>query len=125
MLPKSESESAATMPAEETAPPAESMEGEETPATEPTAEGYMLALKVTPEGMTACKKPLPPAEPADQSGADGSEYQEIAVESIEQGLKALVALYRQNPIGQSEQKAFDAGYQGQQSGNPAQRAGGY
>lgn len=97
----------------EDAAPARFGEDEESPATEespePASGGYMLALKLYPDGkIVACKKPLPTEE---EGYAEGEE---IDVKDIEQGVKALIGMYRQNPIQATEEQAFIAGHGGKQ-----------
>ena len=124
---EADAESAAPVPApQEMASPMEgeqAAEGTEEPVDEEAAgevesDGYMLCLKNSKtRGLSVCKKPLPTeAEPT-----DGANYEEVQVEDITQGVKAILGMYRQEPLGQDERAAFKAGYEG----NPAQKAGGY
>jgi hypothetical protein len=85
---------------------------EDTPATEPAQDGYMLAIKITPAGITVCKKPLEAEAPKE----DGTDYEEVQVDSIKQALQAVLALYKQSPVGASEQAAFQSGYGEPQGG---------
>jgi hypothetical protein len=84
--------------------------------TESGPQGYMLALKVRPDGtMAACKKPLEEEPEATDVSADGrpastADYDEVEVDSIEQGLKAILKLYKDNPIEQTEDAGMNAGF---------------
>jgi len=77
----------------------------------PSGDGYQLVLKVTPAGLSVCKKPL--TEPSPGDGFNRTEeppYDEIDVENINQALKAILLLYKQNPVGATEEAAMQAEY---------------
>lgn len=84
------------------------------PEDQPESGGYLLALKVRPDGSLAvCKKPLeaeqaPPVEGA--APPDEGTYDEIEVDNIEQALKAILKLYKDNPIEAGEEAHLQAGY---------------
>lgn len=79
---------------------------------EPAAsgEGYQLVLKVTPAGLSVCKKPLSDSSPGYNDAKDQTTYDEIDVENMEQALKAILLLYKQNPVGATEEAAMQAAY---------------
>jgi len=79
------------------------------PTVSPAPDGDMICLKRMPGRMVVCRKPLEPErELAD--GEASTNYEEIDVDTIEQGLKAILHIARQNPVDDSEDAHLAAGY---------------
>ena len=86
-------------------------------------EGYMLCLKVQPGRMTVCKKPLEPDVEPVEGALPGATYEEIDVDTIEQGLKAILKFYKDDPVDDSEDAHMTAAYGDSQPVNVNEKAG--
>ena len=84
--------------------------------------GYHVTLYVNADGTFNVKGPVPhepeapvsesetmPGEPSMMEGADPSEAGE-PLPNIGAALKAVLQIVKDNPIGESEQQNFEAGY---------------
>lgn len=78
-------------------------------AAEPsTAGGYCVELHVYPDGSFGVSGP----EPLDTEEEQGEEERGAGdkFSSLTDALKALLSVVKENPVGESEQSQFDAGY---------------
>lgn len=79
-------------------------------ATPDLSQGYCIEVSVLPDGTFKVSGPEPLAEEAaEEQGEPGSEMGED-VESIGEALKAVLAIVKANPVGDSAQASFEAGY---------------
>lgn len=81
-------------------------------AQQDLAQGYCVELHVLPDGTYKVVGPEPLEEEAqeDQGEAAGSEAGKD-VSSIGDALKAILGIVKANPVGNSDQASFEAGYQ--------------
>jgi hypothetical protein len=68
-------------------------------------EGYVIEIIVKADGTFAVSKEELQAEAEEGPGEEATSY-----DSIGQALKAVMELIKSNPVGESEQSQFDAGY---------------
>ena len=68
-------------------------------------EGYVIEIIVKADGTFAVSKEELQAEAEEGPGEEADSY-----DSIGQALKAVMEIIKSNPIGESEQSQFDAGY---------------
>lgn len=77
----------------------------------PSKEGYEICLYVTPEGYRV-EGPLPlEAEPQGEA-----PEQEAASPDLTEALKHVLAIIKENPLGDDAQAQMEAGYQGVTNG---------
>lgn len=90
--------------------PAMPVPGEEM-TTESPGEGYCIRICVYPDRMTVTKGPLlteeSESEEAEMMGGEPPQ----PVQTFEDALKAAVRIYKQNPLGASDDKHFDVGFE--------------
>lgn len=81
---------------------------ESEPATPDLSAGYHVMLYVNADGTFAVSGPEPhePEPPGGEVEQAGGE----PLSNIGQALKAVLQIVKDNPIGQSEQEQFEAGY---------------
>ena len=91
-----------TMMGEDTA-----MMGEDTAMMDETAmaEGYVIEIIVKADGSFAVSKEELRAEAEEGPGEEAMSY-----DSLGQAMKAVMDIVKKNPVGESEQSQFDAGY---------------
>ena len=100
--------------------PAAAMPDAETPAEDQAeggeeagdlSQGYCIELSVLPDGTFKVSGPEPLQEEAaeEQGEAPGSEAGED-FESIGEALKGVLTIIKQNPVGDSDQANFEAGF---------------
>ena len=71
----------------------------------PVDEGYVIEIIVKADGTFAVSKEELRVEAEEGPGEEAMSY-----DSLGQALKAVMELIKSNPIGESEQSQFDAGY---------------
>jgi len=83
------------------------MMGEDAMMAEDTAmaEGYVIEIIVKADGSFAVSKEELRAEAEEGPGEEAMSY-----DSLGQAMKAVMDIVKQNPVGESEQSQFDAGY---------------
>lgn len=69
------------------------------------AEGYVIEIIVKADGSFAVSKEELRAEAEEGPGEEAMSY-----DSLGQAMKAVMDIVKQNPVGESEQSQFDAGY---------------
>ena len=69
------------------------------------AEGYVIEIIVKADGSFAVSKEDLRAEAEEGPGEEAVSY-----DNLGQALKAVMDIVKQNPVGESEQSQFDAGY---------------
>ena len=77
---------------------------EDTAMTDET-EGYVIEIIVKADGSFAVSKEELRAEAEEGPGEEAMSY-----DSLGQAMKAVMDIVKQNPVGESEQSQFDAGY---------------
>lgn len=98
-------------PAAEMHDPAGPVSGEEMTAESPE-EGYRIVTTVTRQGFTVSQEPLEAEGQPDMAGAEGMvEAEPQMLTTFEDALKAAVRIYKQDPIGASDDKHFDSGFE--------------
>lgn len=79
----------------------------------PSQEGYEICLYVTPEGYRV-EGPLPlEAEP---QGDEEAEPQGEILPDLMEALKHIIAITKENPLGEDANGQMEAGYQGVANG---------
>ena len=79
-------------------------------------QGYCVELHVKADGTFTVEGPEPESEEQQEPSAAPAEGSAAPAEgeksfpSLGEALKAVLEIVRQNPIGQSEQEGFEAGY---------------
>ena len=68
-------------------------------------EGYVIEIIVKADGSFAVSKEELQAEAEEGPGEEAMSY-----DSLGQAMKAVMDIVKQNPVGESEQSQFDAGY---------------
>ena len=68
-------------------------------------EGYVIEIIVKADGSFAVSKEELRAEAEEGPGEEAMSY-----DSLGQAMKAVMDIVKQNPVGESEQSQFDAGY---------------
>ena len=68
-------------------------------------EGYVIEIVVKSDGTCAVSKEELRVEAEEGPGEEAMSY-----DSLGQALKAVMELIKSNPVGESEQSQFDAGY---------------
>jgi hypothetical protein len=71
----------------------------------PMDEGYVIEIVVKADGTFAVSKEDLRVEAAEGEGEEAMSY-----DSLGQALKAVMDLVKNNPVSESEQSQFDAGY---------------
>ena len=69
------------------------------------AEGYVIEIVVKADGSFAVSK-----EDLRMEAAEGPGEEAMSYDSLGQAMKAVMDIVKQNPVGESEQSQFDAGY---------------
>lgn len=90
--------------------PAEPAEAEAPPMAGDMSQGYCLELSVLPDGTFKVSGPEPLKDEAAEE--QGEAYSEMGqdYDSIGAALKGVLEILKANPVGDSEQKQFDAGF---------------
>ena len=82
-------------------------------APTPSQEGYEICIYVTPEGYRV-EGPLPlEAEP---QGEEDAEPQSETLPDLMEALKHVIAITKENPLGEDANAQMEAGYQASVNG---------